>query len=189
MLFGFPPGFLLDALNPHSKIRRALMGSELPHDVHRIYARSLEIPSGGGVGTARAIARAYGVFASGGEELRLRPETLRALEAPAVPSAHGFYDECMGGDAQFSLGFMKSCPGWPFGREGSYGSPGSGGAMGFADPEAGVGYGYVTNQMGTALTGDPRDLALRDALYRVLADSFPGSRWDRGPILMVDQVP
>jgi hypothetical protein len=36
--------------------------------------------------------------------------------------------------------------------------------MGFADPEAGVGYAYVTSQMGTTLTGDPRDVALRRAL-------------------------
>ena len=41
--------------------------------------------------------------------------------------------------------------------------------MGFADPDAGVGYGYVTSQMGTTLTGDPRDIALRDALYAVLS--------------------
>jgi len=37
--------------------------------------------------------------------------------------------------------------------------------MGFADPEAGVGYAYVTSQMGTTFTGDPRDVALRDALH------------------------
>jgi len=27
---------------------------------------------------------------------------------------------------------------------------------------------YVTNQMGTALTGDPRDLALRNAVYSII---------------------
>jgi hypothetical protein len=36
--------------------------------------------------------------------------------------------------------------------------------MGFADPTTGVGYAYVTSQMGTSITGDPRDVALRDAL-------------------------
>jgi hypothetical protein len=40
--------------------------------------------------------------------------------------------------------------------------------LGFADPDAGVGYAYVTSQMGTSLTGDPRDVALRDALYASL---------------------
>jgi CubicO group peptidase (beta-lactamase class C family) len=74
----------------------------------------------------------------------------------------------MRGEAQFSLGFMKSSPGWSFGGPGSYGAPGSGGSLGFADPAAGIGYGYVTSQMGTALTGDPRDIALRTALYEAL---------------------
>ena len=37
----------------------------LPHDERRIYARNLEIPAGGGIGNARAMARAYGVFATG----------------------------------------------------------------------------------------------------------------------------
>jgi hypothetical protein len=36
--------------------------------------------------------------------------------------------------------------------------------MGYADPQVGIGYGYVTNQMGMRLNGDPRDLALRAAL-------------------------
>ena len=72
----------------------------------------------------------------------------------------------MKGDGiQFSLGFMKSSPALPFGSARSFGSPGAGGALGFADPAAGVGYAYVTNRMGTRLTGDPRDVALRDALY------------------------
>jgi CubicO group peptidase (beta-lactamase class C family) len=66
---------------------------------------------------------------------------------------------------QFSLGFMKPSAVWPFGSASSFGSPGAGGSLGFADPEAGVGYAYVTSQMGTTLTGDPRDLALRSALY------------------------
>jgi CubicO group peptidase (beta-lactamase class C family) len=170
-LFGFPFRLAVASFNRHSKIYRALVGSRLPHDAQRIYARNLEIPSGGGVGTARAIARAYSAFATGGKELRLRPATLRALAAPAIPSAHGFYDECMLADGvRFSLGFMKPSPIWPFGSESAFGMPGAGGSLGFADPEAGIGYAYVTNQMGTALTGDPRDIALRNALYTVVKE-------------------
>lgn len=170
MLLGFPIRLTLATFNRRSNIMRALAGSELPHDAQRIYARNLEVPSGGGVGTARAIARAYSVFATGGRELQLRAETLQALMAPAIAPTRGFYDECLLGDGvQFSLGFMKPGPAWPFGRAGSFGSPGSGGAMGFADPAAGIGYGYVTSQMGTALTGDPRDLALRNAVYAIIA--------------------
>ena len=100
-----------------------------------------------------------------GRELGLRKETLDLLAAPAIPPARGFYDECFKGHVQFSLGFMKPSPTWPFGSASSFGAPGSGGSLGFADPETGVGYAYVTSQMGTAFTGDRRDVALRDALY------------------------
>jgi len=71
------------------------------------------------VGTARAMAHAYSAFATG--ELGLQKETLDLLAAPAIPPARGFYDECAR----------------------SFGSPGTGGALGFADPDAGIGYGYV----------------------------------------------
>jgi CubicO group peptidase (beta-lactamase class C family) len=170
LLRGFPLRLAIDTFNPRSKIVRALRGSELPHDPVRVYARNLEIPSGGGVGTARAIARAYSAFAGDGRELGLRPVTLAQLAAPAVAPARGFYDECMkGSGVQFSLGFMKSCPAVRFGGERSFGAPGAGGAMGFADPDARIGYGYVTDQMGARLSGDPRDVALREAIYAALA--------------------
>jgi CubicO group peptidase (beta-lactamase class C family) len=174
MLLGFPIRATLEFMNRRSKISRALRGSELPHHESRVYARDLEVPSGSGVGTARAIAQAYGVFATGGRELGLRPETLDLLAAPAVPPARGFYDECMKADGvQFSLGFMKSNAVWPFGNPGSFGAPGAGGSLGFADPTAGIGYAYVTSQMGTRLTGDPRDVALRDALYAAINPPTP----------------
>jgi len=168
MLLGFPLRFMFEAMNPHSRIVRALRGSELPHDEQRVYARNFEVPSGGAVGTARGIAHAYSVFATGGRELGLRAQTLDLLAAPAVPPTRGFYDECLKAPVQFSLGFMKPSPVWPFGGPSSFGSPGSGGSLGFADPENGVGYAYVTSQMGTTLTGDPRDVTLRDALYTSL---------------------
>jgi CubicO group peptidase (beta-lactamase class C family) len=159
------------AMNRRSNIYRALIvnpGSDVYLDDQRVYARNLEVPSGGGVGTARGIAHAYGVFSTDGRELELRQTTLDLLAAPAVPPARGFHDECLKGKVQFSLGFMKPSPIWRFGSAGSFGSPGAGGAMGFADPAAGVGYAYVTSQMGTRFTGDPRDVALRDALYSAL---------------------
>jgi len=172
MMTGFPLRFTLEAMNHHSNIYRALMtnpGSSVYLDEQRVYARNLEVPSGGGVATARGIAHAYSVFATAGQELGLRQETLDLLAARAIPPTLGFYDECLKGDGvQFSLGFMKSTAAWPFGSARSFGSPGAGGSLGFADPDAGIGYAYVTSQMGTALTGDPRDLALREALYSAL---------------------
>jgi CubicO group peptidase (beta-lactamase class C family) len=158
-------------MNPRSNIYRALVtnpGFAIAHDEQRVYARDLEVPSGGAVGTARAIAHAYGVFGAGGGELGLRKETLDLLAAPAVPPTRGFHDECLKGEVQFSLGFMKPGGAWRFGSPSSFGSPGSGGSLGFADPKAGLGYAYVTSQMGTVFTGDPRDVALREALYASL---------------------
>jgi CubicO group peptidase (beta-lactamase class C family) len=171
MLIGFPFRLTLDAMNRHSNIYRALLtnpGAGVYHDEQRVYARNFEVPSGGAVGTARGIAHAYGAFAAGGSELGLRPETLGLLAAPAIPPTRGFHDECLKGEMRFSLGFMKPSPVWPFGSDRSFGSPGSGGSLGFADPSAGIGYAYVTSQMGTHLTGDPRDVALRNAVYAAL---------------------
>ena len=165
MLLGFPIRMALDILSPQSKIRRSLAGSEFAHDEKRIYSRDLEIPSGGGVGTARAIARAYSIFANSGKDLALREETLKELSAPAVPPMRGFYDEVMKGEVQFSLGFMKSNPNFSFGSAGSFGHPGAGGSLGFADPKARIGYAYVPNRKSVAFAGDPRDVALRHALY------------------------
>jgi CubicO group peptidase (beta-lactamase class C family) len=166
-LFGFPIRLTLATLYPRSNIYRALVanpGAAICNDAQRIYSRNLEVASGGGVGTARAIARAYSVFATGGQELQLRPETLRLLMAPAIPTERGFYDECMKAEMQFSLGFCKPGPISPFGHAGSFGHPGAGGSFGFADPQAGIGYAYVTNRMGTTLPFDPRDVALRVAM-------------------------
>ena len=170
-LLRFPLWLTVEVMTGRSRIVRALRGSDFPHDPQRVYARNFEVPSGGGVGTARGIARAYGVFATGGHELGLRQETLDLLAAPAVPPSRGFYDECMKGIVHFALGFMKPSEGWRFGSSPAcYGSPGSGGSLGFADPAAGVGYAYVTSQMGAHLTGDPRDIALRNALYSAMHD-------------------
>jgi CubicO group peptidase (beta-lactamase class C family) len=167
MLSGFPIRLTLATLYPRSNLYRALItnpGAAISIDETRVYARNLEVPAGGGVGTARSMARAYGVFASGGEELQLRPETLRVLSAPAVPSENGFYDACMKGEMRYSLGFFKPGPTLPFGHPESFGAPGAGGSFGFSDPVAGSGYAYITNRMGTTLTGDPRDVALRTAI-------------------------
>jgi len=50
--------------------------------------------------------------------------------------------------------------------------PGFGGSFGFADPEAKIGYGYVLNRQDTYFT-DPRDVALRTAMYRSIGEIDP----------------
>lgn len=166
-LTAMPLPITLAAMNRRSVLYRSLVanpGTGFYVDAQRRVLRNLEVPSGGGVGSAQAIGKAYGVFAAGGRELGLRPATLEALKADATPPRRGFFDECLRGTTKFSLGFMKPSESVRFGHAGAYGAPGAGGAMGYADPAVGIGYGYVTNRMGMNLQGDPRDVALRAAL-------------------------
>ena len=51
---------------------------------------------------------------------------------------------------------------------GSYGHPGAGGSLGFADPEAGIAFGYCMNQMAMSIAGDPRNVALIEAVRACL---------------------
>jgi CubicO group peptidase (beta-lactamase class C family) len=50
----------------------------------------------------------------------------------------------------------------------SFGHSGWGGSFAFGDPANGLGVAYTMNQMGTDLVGDPRSMALIDALYASL---------------------
>jgi CubicO group peptidase (beta-lactamase class C family) len=165
-MFTMPFPVILRALNPRSPLRRSLVGSELPLDPERIYARNFEVPSGGGVGTARAIAKAYSIFATGGTELGLREETLRQLMAPPIAPLQGFQKY----SPHFSLGFTKPSSESPFGHPTSFGAFGTGGSFGFADPHSEIGYGYVLNGLGTYLE-DPRDIALRKAMYDSIGET------------------
>jgi len=171
-IFTMPISLFLSGMNPRSRLRRALLGSELPEETDRVYARNLEVPAGGGVGTARAIAHAYSVFATGGKELGLRKETLQQLMAPAIPPVYGFRDACLKVEIQFSLGFEKPGPKDAFAHPSSFGHHGTGGSFGFADPHAQIGYAYIPNQIGVHLT-DPRETALRTAVYDSIGEPDP----------------
>jgi CubicO group peptidase (beta-lactamase class C family) len=170
--FGFsamrsvPVSFIFSTMNPRSAIRRALVGTQFCLDENRIYTRNYEVPSGGGVGTARAIAHAYSVFATGGKELGLREKTLHELTAPPIAPLNGIRDGALKMDAYYSLGFIRPLSTDPFGSPSSFGMPGTGGSFGFADPEAKIGYGYVLNGLGTSFPTDPRNDALRAAMYQ-----------------------
>ena len=165
-----PLSLTIDAMRRGSVLHRSLIanpGTSFYVDPNHVIVRELEVPSGGAVATARAIATSYGAFAAPGGPLGLRPETLEALTEPATSARRGFHDESFRGPAKFSLGFMKPNELIPFGSDAAFGAPGAGGSMGFADPAARLGYGYVTNKMGMDLQGDPHDLALRRALTAV----------------------
>jgi CubicO group peptidase (beta-lactamase class C family) len=173
-MFSVPLPYTLAWLDRSSPLHRSWcgLGPSVYLDPESVYARNFEVPSGGGVGTARAMAQAYSEFATGGHLLGLREETLRQLMAPAVPPLHGFYDEVMKVEVPFSLGFMKPSPKYPFGHASAFGAPGTGGSAGFADPQARVGYAYILNRMGSSLQ-DPRELALRKALYSSIGQTHP----------------
>jgi CubicO group peptidase (beta-lactamase class C family) len=167
---------MIASMNPYSPTFRAVFknpGPWLLLDIERIYSRNLENPSGGGIGTARAIALAYSVFATGGRELELKQETLKALMAPAVPPQRGFYDEVVKKEMSLSLGFLKPCATYPYAHPVAFGTPGAGGSFGFADPQNQIGYAYVMNQMGAKMGGDSRDLALREAFFRSIGQPKP----------------
>ena len=69
----------------------------------------------------------------------------------------------------FSLGFLRPGPEVAFGSSPrAFGGPGAGGSFGFADPDARLGLAYVMNRLDFYLTDDPREKALRDAVYRAI---------------------
>lgn len=170
-----PLPLFLAFLNPKSLTVRAMNNPpELYHkaNFNRRDIRSIEIPSGNGIGQVWAMARIYSAFATGGQELHLKRETLEALYAPAVPPSLGRRDEVLKANMACTLGFCKPSPsaGYaPFGRSSkAFGFAGSGGSFAFADPEAQVGYAYAMNKVGGYPWDDPREKSLRDAFYRVI---------------------
>jgi CubicO group peptidase (beta-lactamase class C family) len=161
------PALIRKVLWPWSLLRRSLA---IPVDVDFNDRRTLEVelPAGNGVGTARAIARAYSAFAEGGTDLGLTPETLARIAAP--PEVTRAKDEVLGVPTFFSLGFARPGPDVGFGSTPrAFGAPGAGGSFAFADPDAHLGYAYVMNKLDFWLVDDPREKALRDAVYRAIA--------------------
>lgn len=76
----------------------------------------------------------------------------------------------------YSLGFCKPVPMVQFGSsDKAFGTPGFGGSFGFADPDTGVGFSYVMNRLGFHLASDPRELALRQAVFRDVLGARPQS--------------
>ena len=70
--------------------------------------------------------------------------------------------------SRFGLGFQLTQPERPIGPGlAAFGHFGAGGSLGFADPESGVAFGYVMNQMGPRWQ-NPRTRALVDAVYACL---------------------
>jgi CubicO group peptidase (beta-lactamase class C family) len=129
--------------------------------------RAAQHPSTNGHGNARGLARVFGALATGGTLGPLRllgADTLAGATTEVVSGP----DLVLGRPSRFGIGFQLSQPERPLGpNPGAFGHFGAGGSLGFADPEAGIGFGYTMNRYGH-LWQDPRNRALIDALYASL---------------------
>ena len=132
--------------------------------------RRAEIPAANGHGNARALARLYGALACGGAIDGVRILSPEAIERATLEQANGSDAVLLIIPMRVGLGFMLTSPDIPYGpNPRSFGHAGMGGSLGFADPDAGLGFGYVMNKMVLPENlDDPRLRALVDAVYECL---------------------
>jgi CubicO group peptidase (beta-lactamase class C family) len=124
--------------------------------------RAAQIPSTNSHATAAGVARVYqGLLEPG---LLLSPGLLAEATSP---QSVGFCP-VLGEEVTFGLGFKPTTVRRPFGpNPSSFGHFGTGGAVGFADPDAGVAFGYAMNHV-IPRWQSRRNRALVDAVYRCL---------------------
>ena len=124
--------------------------------------RSAQVPSTNGHGSARGVARLYSAL--------LEPDRLlsSAMLTEATRIQSEGYCPVLGEDAVFGLGFKPTTAHRPFGpNPRSFGHFGTGGALGFADPDSGVAFGYVMNHV-IPRWQSTRNRALIDAVFASL---------------------
>ncbi|MEV5979196.1 serine hydrolase domain-containing protein [Streptomyces sp. NPDC052114] len=152
--------------DPHSLTRRAFGAIDPLPDENDPEYRAAALPASNGVATADGLARFYAGLIGDVDGVRrlFTPGTveLARTEASAGP------DRVLVVNTRFGLGHMLHGGASPLLGPGSFGHPGRGGALGFADPESGVAFGYVTNGMNKGVTADPRAQALVGAVRGVL---------------------
>ncbi|MEV3859598.1 serine hydrolase domain-containing protein [Streptomyces sp. NPDC050095] len=144
--------------NPASLTRRAFDTISPAPDENDPGYRAAELPGSNGIGTAEGLARFYASLIGeldGGQRL-FTADTLRLARAEASSGP----DRVLVVPSRFGLGYMLHGVASPLLGPGSFGHPGRGGALGFADPESGIAFGYVTNGMQKGVTADPRAQAL-----------------------------
>nr|MBA2623098.1 beta-lactamase family protein [Chthoniobacterales bacterium] len=132
--------------------------------------RSLPLVSFGGIGSASSLAKFYAMLANGGELGGRRFFTKASLEMMTQTLSLGI-DRIFGIPTAFSAGFMKDpAPDRLFGPSPlAFGHPGAGGSHAFADPENGIAFAYVMNQMEQSLLPNEKSLRLVHAIYRSLS--------------------
>jgi CubicO group peptidase (beta-lactamase class C family) len=134
------------------------------HWVNHPRWREAEVPSTNGHGNARGIARIYAALVDGGAIDGVRILSPEAIAAATTEQVNG-HDLINNRPSRFGIGFQLTQPERPLGpNPRSFGHFGAGGSLGFCDPDAGIAFGYVTNDMGPRWQ-NPRNRALIDAVY------------------------
>jgi CubicO group peptidase (beta-lactamase class C family) len=169
-LRAMPPRMIAGFTRRGSLTYRAFANPRLrgPADLDAPEYRAVELTAAAGVGEVRSIAKAYGELATGGRRLGFADTTLAELTGPPRPPSGGVEDLVLRVPTAYAAGFMKPSEVWPFAPPSAFGHPGAGGSFAFADPDAQLGFAYAPNRLGHHLRDDPREKALRDAVYRCL---------------------
>ena len=172
-----PAEFYRDLATPGTLVRKAFTS---PRGLHSVSAmntkenRALEIVSFGGIGSASSLAKFYAMLANGGELEGRRYFSSETLAQMTTTLSSGV-DRIFQIPTAFSAGFMKDPPETTrriFGPSPlAFGHPGAGGSHAFADPETGISFAYVMNQMEQSLLPNEKSLRLVDALYQVIGPS------------------
>ena len=158
-------------LGPETELGRALFapggafaepGAWNSPEVHRA-----EVPAANGICDARSLARLYAACVSDVDGTRLL--TPDQVADAVTQRTEGPNRVLMGLDVQFGLGFMVTSSIIPLGGPRSFGHFGAGGSVGWADPDAELGFGYVMNKMDMGLAGDVRSSNLIHACYDAVA--------------------
>jgi len=126
---------------------------------------ALELPWMNAVCTADALSGAYDLLISGDDGSPRVPPAM--VERLAARQSGAGRDPVLQNPIGFSQGFVKERGGLfsPDGR--AFGHPGVSGALGWADPGAGLAMGYVLNRMDWRIRS-PRAMALTRAVYASL---------------------
>ncbi|MGW2718412.1 serine hydrolase domain-containing protein [Streptomyces sp. NPDC001492] len=153
--------------NPDSLTRRAFAAISPFPDQNDPSYRAAALPATNGIATAEGLARFYASLigeVDGGTRL-FAPETveLARTERSAGP------DRVLVVGTRFGLGYMLHGAASPLLTPTSFGHPGRGGALGFADPDSGIAFGYVTNGFRKSVTADPRAQALVRAVQSAIS--------------------
>lgn len=161
-------------LGPQSRAGRALFlsGAFQGEDVfNRPDVHAAQIPAANGISNAAALAKVYAATVGEVDGVRLLDEaTVQRATATITPDNEP--DACLIMPTTFGMGFMTHGPFTPYAGPGSFGHPGAGGSVAFAQPERELGFAYVMNKMAANLAADARAQRLTDAA--VLAADHAG---------------